>query len=55
MTKIIDANCENEAPKVSTVIFPGQSHISSGIIVLNHRQLAICELCPSRLRTLLGA
>ena len=34
MTKINDENSDNEVPKSSTVIFPGQSHISRGITVL---------------------
>jgi hypothetical protein len=34
ITKIIVENWDSGAPKVSTVIFPGQSHISRGITVL---------------------
>jgi len=34
MTKINDENSDNEVPRSSTVIFPGQSHISRGITVL---------------------
>ena len=34
MTKTMLANSERGAPRVSTVMFPGQSHISSGMSVL---------------------
>ena len=34
MTNTILANSERGAPRVSTVMFPGQSHISSGMRVL---------------------
>lgn len=40
MTKIMVENCDNGKPRVSVVVFPGQSHISSGMTVLaTHHEL----------------
>ncbi len=37
ITNIMVKNCDNGAPSVSTVMVPGQSHISRGMTVLAWR------------------
>lgn len=39
MTKMIEENSDRVAPRESSVMFPGQSHISRGMTVLSDQEV----------------